>query len=87
MKPTYRARSLAEQVVAKFFRRKSMREQVEKIIKELEACLGDLDKVNAGGYGYKSAAPRARKGLMAASKELRDVRAEVQEIKKSHDEK
>jgi len=72
---------------AKFFRRKSMREQVEKIIRNLEACLDDLDKVNAGGYGYKSAAPRARKVLMASSKELRDVRAEVQEIKKSHDEK
>ena len=64
-----------------------MREQVEKIIRNLEACLDDLDKVNAGGYGYKSAAPRARKVLMASSKELRDVRAEVQEIKKSHDEK
>jgi len=87
MKPICQARLLVEQAVAKFFRRKSMREQVEKIIKELEACLGDLDKVNAGGYGYKSAAPRARKILMAASKELRDVRAEVQEIKKSHDEK
>ena len=73
--------------LAKFSKEKSMREQVEKIIKELEACLGDLDKVNAGGYGYKSAAPRARKVLMAASKELRDVRSEVQEIKKSHDEK
>ena len=73
--------------LAKFSKEKSMREQVEKIIKELEACLGDLDKVNAGGYGYKSAAPRARKALMAASKELRDVRSEVQEIKKSHDEK
>ena len=87
MKPICQARSLVEQAVAKFFRRKSMREQVEKIIKELEACLDDLDKVNAGGYGYKSAAPRARKALMATSKELRDVRAEVQEIKKSHDEK
>ena len=41
----------------------------------------------AGSYGYKSAAPRARKALMEASKELRDVRAEVQETKKSHDEK
>ena len=64
-----------------------MREQVEKIIRNLEACLDDLDKVNAGGYGYKSAAPRARKVLMASSKELRDVRVEIQEIKKSHDEK
>ena len=73
--------------LAKFSKEKSMREQVEKIIKTLEACLDDLDKVNAGGYGYKSAAPRARKALMAASKELRDIRAEVQEVKKSHDEK
>ena len=64
-----------------------MREQVERIIRNLEACLDDLDKVNAGGYGYKSAAPRARKVLMASSKELRDVRAQVQETKKSHDEK
>ncbi len=64
-----------------------MREQVEKIIRNLEACQDDLDKVNAGGYGYKSAAPRARKVLMASSKELRDIRVEIQEIKKSHDEK
>lgn len=64
-----------------------MREQVEMIIKSLEACLDDLDKVNAGGYGYKSAAPRARKALMEASKQLRDVRSEVQEVKKTHDDK
>ena len=63
-----------------------MREDIEKIIKDLEGCLGDLDKVQAGGYGYKSAAPRARKILMESSKSLRDVRARVQEIKKSHDE-
>ncbi len=87
MKLICRVKSPVAVDLAKFSKEKSMREQVEKIIKELEACLGDLDKVNAGGYGYKSAAPRARKALMAASKELRDVRAEVQEIKKSHDEK
>ena len=63
-----------------------MREHVEKIIKDLEGCLDDLDKVQAGGYGYKSAAPRARKVLMESSKSLREVRAEVQEVKKSHDE-
>ena len=87
MKLICRVKSPVAVDLAKFSKEKSMREQVEKIIKELEACLGDLDKVNAGGYGYKSAAPRARKALMAASKELRDVRSEVQEIKKSHDEK
>lgn len=73
--------------LAKFSKEKKMREEVEMIIKNLESCLDDLDKVNAGGYGYKSAAPRARKVLMEASKKLRDIRAEVQEIKKSHDEK
>ena len=63
-----------------------MREDVEKIIRDLENCLADLDKVHAGGYGYKSAAPRARKILMESSKSLREVRAQVQEIKKSHDQ-
>ena len=87
MKLIYQVKSLVAVDLVKFSKEISMREQVEKIIKNLEACLDDLDKVNAGGYGYKSAAPRARKALMAASKELRDVRAEVQEIKKSHDEK
>ena len=62
-----------------------MREHIEKIIKDLEGCLDDLDKVQAGGYGYKSAAPRARKVLMESSKSLREVRAQVQEVKKSHD--
>ena len=46
----------------------------------------DLDKVEAGAYGYKSAAPRARKALMEASKELREVRTVVQEVKNSHEE-
>ena len=64
-----------------------MREQIEKIIKNLEACLDDLDKVSTGGYGYKSAAPRARKILMESSKDLRNIRTEIQEVKKSHDEK
>lgn len=73
--------------LAKFSKEKTMREEIELIIKKLESCLDDLDKVNAGGYGYKSAAPRARKILMEASKKLREVRAEVQDVKKSHDEK
>jgi len=64
-----------------------MREEVERIIKELQAVLEDLDKVDAGSYGYKSAAPRARKALMEASKSLKDVRGEVQDKKKAHEEK
>jgi len=64
-----------------------MREEVEHIIKELQAILNDLDKVEAGGYGYKSAAPRARKALMEASKSLKTIRAEVQERKRAHEEK
>jgi ElaB/YqjD/DUF883 family membrane-anchored ribosome-binding protein len=64
-----------------------MREELEKIILELKEVMEDLDKVEAGSYGFKSAAPRARKALMEASKQLRDVRAKVQEAKKSHEEK
>jgi len=63
-----------------------MREQLEKIIHDLKEVMEDLDKVEAGSYGYKSAAPRARKTLMEASKDLRDVRSKVQEVKNSHEE-
>jgi|GEM_PF-1582404 hypothetical protein len=64
-----------------------MREQLEKIIHDLKEVMDDLDKIEAGSYGYKSAAPRARKTLMEASKELREVRTVIQEAKKSHEEK
>ena len=64
-----------------------MREQLESIITELQEVLMDLDKVEAGAYGFKSAAPRARKALMEASKSLREIRAEVQDKKKAHEEK
>jgi hypothetical protein len=60
---------------------------LENIIRNLKEVMDDLDKVEAGSYGYKSAAPRARKALMEASKELRDVRTLVQEAKKNHEEK
>jgi hypothetical protein len=63
-----------------------MREQLEAIIRDLKEVMDDLDKVEAGSYGYKSAAPRARKTLMEASKELRDVRTTIQEVKKTHEE-
>jgi uncharacterized coiled-coil DUF342 family protein len=64
-----------------------MRDQLEKIIHNLKEVLEEVDKVEAGAYGYKSAAPRARKALMEASKELREVRTVIQEIKNSHEEK
>ena len=64
-----------------------MREELEKIIRNLTEIKEDLDKVEAGSYGYKSAAPRARKALMEASKQLRDIRTVVQEQKKSHEDK
>tara|TARA_R100001015_G_C4430799_1_gene28031 strand:- start:28 stop:222 length:195 start_codon:yes stop_codon:yes gene_type:complete len=63
-----------------------MREELENIIRNLKEVMDDLDKVEAGSYGYKSAAPRARKALMEASKELRDVRTLIQEVKKTHEE-
>ena len=64
-----------------------MREQLENIIAELQEVLMDLDKGEAGAYGFKSAAPRARKALMQASKNLREIRADVQDKKKAHEEK
>ena len=64
-----------------------MREQLESIIVELQEVLADLDKVEAGAYGFKSAAPRARKVLMEASKSLREIRTDVQNKKKEHEEK
>ena len=64
-----------------------MRDQLENIIAELQEVLMDLDKVEAGAYGFKSAAPRARKALMQASKNLREIRADVQDKKKAHEEK
>jgi|TARA_R110001583_G_scaffold64681_1_gene187417 hypothetical protein len=64
-----------------------MREELENIIRDLKEIAEDLDKVEAGSYGYKSAAPRARKSLMEASKVLRDIRTTVQETKKTHEEK
>ena len=63
-----------------------MREELERIIRNLTEIKEDLDKVEAGSYGYKSAAPRARKALMEASKQLRDIRSVVQEHKKNHEE-
>ena len=73
----------------KYFKRQgaNMREQLESIIAELQEVLVDLDKVEAGAYGFKSAAPRARKALMEASKNLRQIRADVQDKKKAHEEK
>jgi hypothetical protein len=53
----------------------------------LKEALDDIDKVEAGSYGYKSAAPRARKALMEATKQLKSLRSEVQDMKKSHEEK
>ena len=63
-----------------------MREELEIIIRNLTEIKDDLDKVEAGSYGYKSAAPRARKALMEASKQLRDIRTIVQERKKNHED-
>jgi len=64
-----------------------MREQLEGIIKELQDVLAELDKVEAGSYGYKSAAPRARKTLMEASKGIKELRSAVQDKKKEHESK
>ena len=62
-----------------------MRERLQLIIEELKVAMADVDKVEAGSYGYKAAAPRARKAALTAIKELKELRAEIQEKKKSHD--
>jgi hypothetical protein len=62
-----------------------MRERLEQIILELKEAMVDVDKVDAGTYGYKSAAPRARKAALTAIKELKELRAEIQIKKNSHE--
>jgi ElaB/YqjD/DUF883 family membrane-anchored ribosome-binding protein len=64
-----------------------MREELEKVIRDLKEVLDDVDKVSAGSYGYKSAAPRARKVFMEATKQLKSLRSEIQDVKKTHEEK
>jgi hypothetical protein len=49
--------------VTSFKQEKDMREELENIIRNLTEVKEDLDKVEAGSYGYKSAAPRARRLL------------------------
>ena len=62
-----------------------MKERLEMIIQELKDAMVDIDKVEAGAYGYKAAAPRARKSALTAIKELKELRTELQNKKKSHD--
>ena len=61
-----------------------MREKLEIIIEQLKGALADVDKVEAGVYGFKAAAPRARKSALHAIKELKELRSEIQEKKNSH---
>lgn len=61
-----------------------MRERLQLIIEELKSAMTDIDKVESGTYGYKAAAPRARKSALTAIKELKELRTEIQEKKNSH---
>ena len=61
-----------------------MRERLEIIIEQLKQAIADVDKVDAGTYGYKAAAPRVRKVALTAIKELKELRIEIQEKKNSH---
>ena len=63
-----------------------MREELEKVIRDLKEVLDEVDKVEAGSYGYKSAAPRARKAFMEATKELKSLRTKIQDKKKEHEQ-
>tara|TARA_B100001250_G_scaffold175898_1_gene151246 strand:+ start:194 stop:382 length:189 start_codon:yes stop_codon:yes gene_type:complete len=61
-----------------------MRERLEVIIEELRLAMADIDKVESGTYGFKAAAPRARKAALTAIKELKELRLEIQQKKNSH---
>ena len=61
-----------------------MRERLELIIEELKQAMVDVDKVESGSYGFKAAAPRARKAALTAIKELKELRLEIQQKKNSH---
>ncbi len=61
-----------------------MRERLEVIIQELKEAMSDIDKVESGTYGFKAAAPRARKIALTAIKELKELRVEIQGKKNSH---
>ena len=58
-----------------------MRERLQLIIEELKSTMVDLDKVESGSYCYKAAAPRVRKVALTAIKELKELRAEIQDKK------
>tara|TARA_R110000822_G_scaffold257689_1_gene383221 strand:+ start:3796 stop:3984 length:189 start_codon:yes stop_codon:yes gene_type:complete len=62
-----------------------MRERLELIIEELKTVMADIEKVESGSYGFKAAAPRARKAALSAIKELKELRLEIQTKKNSHD--
>ena len=62
-----------------------MRERLELIIEELKTVMADVEKVESGTYGFKAAAPRARKAALGAIKELKELRLEIQTKKNSHD--
>jgi hypothetical protein len=62
-----------------------MRERLEIIIEELRIAMVDIDKVESGTYGFKAAAPRARKAALTAIKELKELRLEIQKKKNSHE--
>jgi len=62
-----------------------MRERLELIIEELKRAMTDIEKVESGTYGFKAAAPRARKAALTAIKELKELRADIQSKKNSHD--
>ena len=62
-----------------------MRERLELIIEALKTAMTDVDKVESGTYGFKAAAPRARKAALSAIKELKELRLDIQTKKNYHD--
>tara|TARA_R100000315_G_C5179016_1_gene103711 strand:- start:504 stop:695 length:192 start_codon:yes stop_codon:yes gene_type:complete len=58
-----------------------MKDIILKLIEELNSTIKDVEKVENQEYGYKSAAVRARKVCQNVSKELKELRKQIQELK------
>ena len=58
-----------------------MKEQILKIINDLNNVIDDIEKVENKKYGYKSAAVRARKVCQESANSLKEIRKQIQILK------
>jgi len=58
-----------------------MKEEILKIIENLNNTIEDIEKVENKKYGFKSAAVRSRKVCQDAANKLKDIRKQIQIVK------